>query len=65
MGRLVLDLPQETIDILNQVALDARDSRFNDAKGMFELRIKLEIGERIMSQRLAAERKKVELELGE
>lgn len=52
MPRLVLDLPQEVLDALNAIALEAKEPAFKtqDAKGMLEYRLAREARERRISR---------------
>lgn len=62
MPQLVLDLPQGVLNALAEIAAEAKDERFTDAKGMLELRAKLEIRERRIAKAVEAARVLVESE---
>ena len=62
MPQLILDLPQGVLDALAAIATEAKDPRFANAKGMLELRAKLEAKERYVRLEIAARKAQAETE---
>lgn len=62
MPRLILELTQEDLDTLNQIAVNAREPDFAtpDAKGMFEYRLHLEARESRNAEKLEKFQKTLE-----
>lgn len=60
MATLSITLTQVELDILNEIATEAKDSRFANAQGMVTLRLKQEVRERRITKDVVDARKTAE-----